>query len=72
MADSSCRQDVAKAAVDELIYGYGLDIAGGINAQSELRQVLRRMAEDLLTALFTIEAGIVARAVEGLVSRDIR
>ena len=43
----------------------------GVDAQFELRQVLRGMAADLQAALFAVKPRVVARAVQRLISRDI-
>src|SRR6516164_6692895 len=63
----SYHQSVAKAAVDQLVDAVGEDVAIGGDVQPKLRQVLGRMAPDLLAALLAVEARIVAGTVEGLV-----
>src|SRR5262249_41168282 len=62
-------QHVGETAVDELINALSEDVAVGRHAQRELRQILRGLANDLLTALLAVEPRVVSGAVEGLVGR---
>jgi hypothetical protein len=61
------RQHVGQTAVDQLVHAIGIDVALVVDAQLELRQVLRGMAPDLLAARFAVEAAEMAGAVQRLV-----
>jgi hypothetical protein len=67
-------QHVGQTAVDQLVHAIGIDVALVVDAQLELRQVLRGMAPDLLAARFAVEpaemAGTVQRLVTGVVGQE--
>ena len=67
MARLLCRQDVGETAVDQFIDGNGVDVAALIHHQTELRQVLGGVPEDLQAALLDIEAAVMPRAAQRLV-----
>ena len=62
-------EHVGQAAVEQLIDAFGVDVALVVDAQHVLREVLRRLAPDLLAAGFAVEARVVAGAIQGLIGR---
>src|SRR5262245_54601693 len=64
-------EHVRQAAVDQLIHAFGEDVAVRSHAQRELREILGGLPDDLQPAPLAVEAGVVTRAVQGLVGRGI-
>ena len=60
-------QDVGQPAVQKLVDAFGVDVALGVDAQHVLREVLCRLAPDLLAAGLAIETRVVAGAIQGAV-----
>jgi hypothetical protein len=60
-----------EAAVDELVHAFGENVAVARNPQGELRQILRGLADNLKPAALAIEPRVVARAVQGLITRGV-
>src|SRR5689334_12800515 len=64
-------EHVGKAAVEQFVYTFGVDVALIVDAKHVLRKVLRCLAPDLLATRFAVEPRIMARTVHRSVTRAV-
>src|SRR6266404_6111486 len=64
-------EHVGKAAVEQLVHAFGVDVASIVDTKHVLREILRRLTPDLLAARLAVEPGIMAGTVHGPVTRAV-
>jgi hypothetical protein len=65
-------ENIGQPPVQKLVDAFGVDVTVGVNAQDVLREVLGCLTPNLLAACFTVEARVVARAIQGTVGLIVR